>query len=234
MNNNFEVRYAEEIRADATSGMVYGKAIAFNKESTLLGGQFREIIKPSAATEEFLSKQTIVMKFNHLPDSVLAKYSPNSQKNSLRWSVDSEGVYFEFRAKKGDQYIIDSINAGDLSNCSFSFKISPESGSQTFEKRSDQTYLRTVTKIEKIRDFSLVISPAYEDTFVNTRGLDEFKQQEEIEKLKKDAEDINAEKRKADAGAPVAETIESVPEEVIAIDYSKYEQAITKYKHNNE
>lgn len=179
-NNNIEIRYAEELRADSNTGMVYGTAIVFNKESVLMGGQFKEIIKPSAATEDFLKQQDIVMKFNHQPDSVLARYSPNNQRNSLKFNVDSVGVHFEFRAKKGDQYILDSINAGDLTACSFAFRVASTDGAEVWEKRDDKTYLRTVNQFEIVKDFSIVINPAYESTSVNTRKFDEFKQAEEI------------------------------------------------------
>jgi hypothetical protein len=162
--------------------MIYGTAIPFNSESILMGGKFREVVKPSAATADFLAGQEIIMRYNHQPDSVLARYSPNAQRNSLRFSVDSVGVHFEFRAKKGDQYILDSINAGDINACSFAFRAAD--GGEVWEKRSDGTYLRTLTKLDKVADFSLVISPSYEATSVNTRGLDELKQKEEAEKIK--------------------------------------------------
>jgi HK97 family phage prohead protease len=181
-NNDIEVRYATELRADSNNNMVYGTAIVFNSESILMGGKVREVVKPSAATAEFLAQQEIVMKYNHQPDSVLAKYSPNAQRNSLKFSVDSVGVHFEFRAKKGDQYILDSINAGDISACSFAFRAAD--AGNTLEKRSDGTYLRTLNKLDKVADFSLVISPAYEQTSVSVRGLNEFIEAEELAKIK--------------------------------------------------
>lgn len=182
LNNDIEVRYATELRADSNNNMVYGTAIVFNSESILMGGKVREVIKPSAATADFLSQQEIVMKYNHQPDSVLAKYSPNAQRNSLKFSVDSVGVHFEFRAKKGDQYLLDSIQAGDISACSFAFRAADDGN--TLEKRSDGTYLRTLNKLDIVKDFSLVISPAYEQTSVSVRGLNEFIEKEEAEKVK--------------------------------------------------
>jgi uncharacterized protein len=191
-NNNIEIRYATELRADTTTGTVYGTAIVFSCESELMGGQFREKIMPSAATEDFLKTQDIVMKYNHQPDSILARYSPNNQRNSLKFSVDSVGVHFEFRAKKSDAWLLESIANGDLSACSFAFRVAPSEGAEQWEKRSDNTYLRTVNQFESVKDFSIVINPAYEATSVNTRGLDEFKQKEELQ-VKESAEKLKVE-----------------------------------------
>ena len=190
--NIIETRYATELRANAETGIVSGTAIVFNKESNLLGGQFREIIRPSAATEEFLRSQDIVMKFNHAEDSILARYRADGQRNSLGFSVDEVGVHFQFKAKTKDAGLLESIAAGDLNACSFAFRVSPEVNAEAWEKRNDGTYIRTINKFDVVRDFSIVIDPAYSDTTVSMRGIDELKQQEELkvqEELKRKEEE---------------------------------------------
>lgn len=191
---NLELRYAQEIRANTETGSIYGTAIVFDSESVDLGG-FNEIITREAATQEFLEQQDIVMLYNHNQDKgVLARYSPNRQRNSLHFTVDERGVHFEFKAKKNDAWLLESIENGDLNACSFAFRVAD--GGEKWEKRADGTYLRTVNKFDIVQDFSIVVFPAYESTSVNKRGLDELKQQEELQK-QKDKEE--AEKREAEA-----------------------------------
>jgi len=184
VTDNIETRYNQELRADIDNGTITGTAIVFNTESNLIGGQFNEIIKPSAATEEFLRGQDIVMKFNHLPDSILARYRPDGERNSLRFNVDQRGVHFSFKPKVKDRGLLESIKDGDLSSASFSFRLSGEPNSESWERRNDGTILRTITKFDAVKDFSLVIDPAYSDAEVSTRGLDEFKEGEELDKVK--------------------------------------------------
>jgi HK97 family phage prohead protease len=187
---NLELRYAQEIRANTETGIISGTPIVFDSESVDLGG-FNEIITREAATQEFLEQQDIVMLYNHNQDKgVLARYSPNRQRNSLHFTVDERGVHFEFKAKKNDAWLLESIENGDLNACSFAFRVAD--GGEKWEKRADGTYLRTVNKFDIVQDFSIVVFPAYKATSCNTRGLDELKQQEELQK-QKDKEE--AEKR---------------------------------------
>jgi HK97 family phage prohead protease len=180
---NLEVRYITELRANTEDNIVRGTAIVFNSESVDMG--FREVIKPEAATEEFLNTQDIVMLYNHNQDSGVLARSKNG-KGSLKFNVDERGVNFEFKAKKKDAGIVESIAAGDLDACSFAFRIAD--GGEQWEKRNDGTYLRTISKFDAVQDFSVVVFPAYAATSINTRGLDELKQAEEL-KLQKEKED---------------------------------------------
>jgi HK97 family phage prohead protease len=138
------------------------------------------------------------MKYQHQPDSVLARYRPDGQRNSLHFNVDERGVHFNFKAKQKDAGILEDIQNGDLSACSFSFKVPTEKGAERWEKRSDGTYLRTINKFSKVADFSIVITPAYPQTMVSTRGLDELRQSEELEaqKVREAQEAIDLQKAK--------------------------------------
>jgi HK97 family phage prohead protease len=220
--NLVETRYITELRANQETGIVSGTAIVFNQESNLLGGQFREIIRPSAATDEFLKTQDIVMKYNHNEDSILARYRKDGQRNSLAFNVDERGVHFQFKAKAKDGGLLESIASGDLNSCSFAFRVSPETNSESWEKRNDGTYLRTISKFDVVKDFSIVIDPAYENTSVSTRGLDELKNKEELQK-------IEDEKKKADE-LKKQEDQKKENEARLLEYYKKYEDKITALK----
>jgi HK97 family phage prohead protease len=221
---NLELRYATELRANSDTGIITGTAIVFNSESELLGGEFREKIMPSAATEDFLKTQDIVMKYQHGDDSILARYSPKNTRNSLKFSVDERGVNFEFKAKKKDMWIIDSINDGDLNACSFAFRVSPDDGSENWEQRFDGTYLRTINKFDKVADFSIVITPAYSETSCNTRGLDELKAAEEAK-----LQQVQREQEVKEIEEQVKQKFEEVNEKIINY-YKKYEDILSTLK----
>jgi uncharacterized protein len=176
-NQDLEVRYIKEIRADISEGIVRGTAIVFNSESQDLGG-FTEVIKPESVTREFLDNQDIVMLYNHNADSGVLARSKNG-KGTLNYSIDERGVNFEFKAKSKDSGIVESIAAGDLDACSFAFRVAK--GGEKIEKRENGMYLRTISAFEKLADFSIVVNPAYTDTTVNTRKLAEFKELLELD-----------------------------------------------------
>lgn len=198
MENNLEVRYITELRADPEKGIITGRAIVFDSESQDLGG-FKEVVKPEAVTREFLDKQDIVMLYNHNADYGVLARSKNG-KGSLKYDIDEQGVTFEFKAKRKDQGIVESIAAGDLDACSFAFRIGEEG--DKWEKRSDGSYLRTISGFDCVRDFSLVVNPAYTATSVDVRKLDELRKKEEedksntVQKNKEEEESKKEEQRK--------------------------------------
>ncbi len=152
---------------------IKGTAIVFNKESSLLQGMFKEIIKPEAATQDFINRCDIIMVWNH-EDQHIPMARSKFGKGTLKIEVTSSGVNFSFKARntpQGDE-ILAAVRCGDVDSCSFSF-IVPEGGDQ-WTNKPDGTYLRTVTKFELIRDFSLVNDPAYVEA--SCRSLDKVKQ----------------------------------------------------------
>ncbi len=173
METNIEKRYAVELRATGDSRTISGTAIVFNTESQLLGGMFTEIIKPEAVSADLLSKSDILLLFNHEDDDIPLARSKYG-KGSLKIAITANGVDFSFDARKtpqGDE-ILSAVRSGDVDSCSFAFCVADD-GDEWFSK-PDGTYLRTITKFEEIRDFSLVNSPAY--TEATCRSLDKFKE----------------------------------------------------------
>ena len=173
MENNFEKRFIE--LREVNDRTITGQAIVFGSESKDLGG-FTEIIEPTAIDDTLINNSDIVMLYNHNEDDGILARS-NKGKGTLKISIREDGVDFSFKAKntaKGDE-VLESVKNGDLSACSFAFRVA--SGGDKFEKRSDGSYLRTIKKIELLRDFSIVSNPAYEKTSV--RSFDEFVKNEE-------------------------------------------------------
>ena len=161
-----------EVRTVGNSRIVEGYGIVFNKPSRLIENRFYEIIKPEAV-EGILENSDVLALLNHdITRGVLAR-STNGQ-GSLKLTVDNKGVKYSFVAPNfglGDE-LVEGIRRGDIKGSSFSFKI--DRGGDSFERRNDGSYVRTITKFATILDMSPCYREAYEDTTVALRSLDEF------------------------------------------------------------
>lgn len=166
--------------SDDNSRTVEGYALVFNKESADLGG-FTEVIDRNALNEETLQKCDIKCWLNHDEKrGILARYKRG--KGSLQLTIDEIGLHYRFEAPKnalGDE-LIENLKRGDIDSSSFAFTLAAEGG-QKLEKRGGK-FLRTILKFEQIYDVSPVYDPAYSDTTVATRSINEV-QKIEAEKL---------------------------------------------------
>ncbi len=160
--------------ADPSQGesrTVIGTAIVFDAESEVLddwGYKFREVIKPSAATMEFLNTQDIKMNLLHERDLTLARC--NKGEGSLRLTVDDKGVNFEFEAPKCDigDRCLEMVRRGDYSGCSFEFW--PDE--YDIEERDGGKDVKiTHKKFRAITALTIGMDPAYKQTSVNAREL---------------------------------------------------------------
>jgi uncharacterized protein len=149
--------------------MVEGYAIVFNKESRNLGG-FTEIIEPEAI-EGILDKSDILCLLNHSEErGVLAR--SKFGKGSLKLEVDDTGLKYRFETPAtalGDE-LLEGLRRGDISTSSFAFTIEGDK----WEKRSNGTYLRKITKFKELFDVSPVYKEAYPDTSVALRKMEEL------------------------------------------------------------
>ena len=159
--------------AQGESRTITGTAIVFNAESEVLdewGYKFREVILPEAAQMEFLNTQDI--KLNMLHDRQLTVARANKGKGSLRLSVDEKGVNFEFEAPKCDigDRCLEMVRRGDYSGCSFEFY--PEDY-DVEERNNGQDVKITHRKFRAITALTIGLDPAYKQTSVNARELQE-------------------------------------------------------------
>lgn len=151
---------------------ITGYAVVFESESNDLG--FIEVIKRGAITQELVDNCDIFCKFNHDDNKVLAR--SNKGKGSLKLTVDDKGLRYEFEAPNTDlgNELLEYIKRGDLYQSSFAFALAPDdTTAQKWEKRNG-TYYRTIYKIAALYDVSPVWQPAYSETSVDKRSLDEY------------------------------------------------------------
>lgn len=161
---------------------IEGYAIVFNSQSEDLG--FREVITPSAVTEDTINTSDVFCLFNHNPDKVLARCRYG--EGSLSLSIDEKGLKYSFQAPNTElgNELIEHIRRGEIDGSSFAFIVSSEEGSEVWENINGTTH-RTINKIECLVDVSPVWQPAYSATSVNARAkkmLNEM-EKEKLEKL---------------------------------------------------
>lgn len=170
---NREVR-SFNLNADNDSRLISGYAIVFNSMSNDLGG-FREIISPTAVTEELIANSDVVFNYAHNDNNILAR--SNKGEGTLELSVDERGLYFAFEMPKtalGDQ-ILESIKRGDISKCSFCFSLDNDE-CETWTRDADNNIIRTINSISGLYDCAIVVHPAYDETEVSNRSLEKVKE----------------------------------------------------------
>jgi HK97 family phage prohead protease len=155
--------------AKSTGRTVRGYAALFNSRSAVLhdrGGEFVEVIAPGAFDGADTSQVHALL--NHDANFILAR-----QKNgagSLKIGTDSTGLFYEFESPAtslGDD-VVELLRRGDLDQSSFAFQVAPGGDSFTTEKNG--TRLRTIRKVSRLLDVSLVANPAYPAASVGVRN----------------------------------------------------------------
>ena len=185
--SNREIRAMETIKAvDDEQMIVEGYALRFNTLSNDLGG-FVETISPEALKEADLSDVRCLI--DHDSSKVLGR----TVSETLELKVDDEGLYFRCQLPDTTyaNNLYTSIKRKDINQCSFGFILSEDDG-DSFEKRDDGLFKRTIRKIKSLFDVSIVTYPAYNDTSVEPalRSIENIKQEEQAM--------IKAEQRKLD------------------------------------
>ncbi|KSV79539.1 peptidase U35 [Sinorhizobium sp. GW3] len=165
--SEFEKRVAQqvELRADESgTKTLTGYAAVFNS-STDIGGYFTEQIAPGAFAETI--KGDVRCLFNHQSGNVLGR----TKSGTLRLSEDSHGLRFEVDLPDTvlGKDVGTLVARGDISGCSFDFRAMKQSWDDTVDPPR-----RTLEKVE-ISEVSIVTFPAYADTTVGVRSLDEWR-----------------------------------------------------------
>lgn len=159
--------YSCRVSAQEESRTVEGYALLFDTPSD--GLSFEEVIEPGAM-DGVLEKSDVFALMNHdRYRGVLARSKQG--KGSLHLEIDAKGLKYSFEAPKtalGDE-LLENIRRGEVDESSFAFAVE----SDTWEKRSDGTWKRTIHKFEEIYDVSPVYTAAYSKTSVYMRGQEQ-------------------------------------------------------------
>ena len=164
----------EHVREDGTkepSRTIYGRAIVFNKVfeyEDYWGDKYRETIKPSACTKEFLESQDIKLNLLHKREMSIAR--SNCGVGNLSYSVSDEGVDFEFEAPNCDlgDRALEMVRSGVYTGCSFEF-YPKDYECKKKEEEGKTVYEINHTAFEKLTAFTIAMDPAYKETTVDCR-----------------------------------------------------------------
>jgi HK97 family phage prohead protease len=191
-NSNLEIRsIVSEIRSlEEESRKISGLAIPAEARSELLYGEFYETISKDALTEDLINSMDIKLYVNH--DASQGTFARSKYgKGSLRLFVTDRGIEFETElpnTAQGDM-LLEGIRRGDYDALSFAF--APDKDEWT--ENEDGTYNRTIRSIAFLDEISLLsVAPAYEQTEVNCRSLENFKEEQRQAKEKKDKEILDS------------------------------------------
>ncbi|PTL37646.1 HK97 family phage prohead protease [Alkalicoccus saliphilus] len=161
-----ELRIAELRAADPageSSLVLSGRPIVFGHSTTINApfGQYIEVIQRGALDDADLSD--VRLMYNHDMNKIPLARTPKT----MHLTLDPAGL--ELRAELPDtedgRSVHTAVVRGDLSGMSFAFKV-PKGGSHYDAK----TNIRTISKIEKVYECSIVAFPAYPQTSVEARS----------------------------------------------------------------
>lgn len=139
---------------------ISGYAASFNVLSSDLGG-FREQISPGAFALSLSSGADVKALFNHDPSKLLGRI----KARTLKVWEDARGLCFRCMLDKSNTdhtNLHSAIKRGDISECSFGFKVPPDGDVwDEAEENSVRFVRRTLRKVDLL-DVSAVTYPAYD------------------------------------------------------------------------
>lgn len=165
---NIERRNLGTMNAEA--GQLVGYASVFNSLSEDLGG-FKERIDPKAFNRTLGSGMDVRALVNHDTTLVLGRRS----NGTLTLAVDATGLKVSITPPKTSYAndLLELVGRGDVSQMSFGFMIA--SGGEAWSNE-DGLKVRTVTDLDLL-EVSVVSIPAYSDTTVALRNLQDWNRQ---------------------------------------------------------
>lgn len=170
-----EIRVAS-LRATNPEGeekalLIEGMAIPYNTPTTIKEafGEYTEVIRSGALDQADLTDSRLL--YNHDLNKIPLARVPKT----MTFDVGPAGLTVQAQLPDTEEgrSVYTAVKRGDLSGMSFGFKV-PKDGSQYDPK----TNTRTISKIEKIYEISIVPFPAYPTTSVEARS--------QIEDIKKE------------------------------------------------
>lgn len=158
-----------ELRAAGADGQprtITGYAAVFGSDADI-AGYFIERIAPGAFAQAIARPDDVRALWNHSDNYVLGRTSAGT----LKLEEDNRGLKVEITPPDTQwaRDLVTSIERGDVTQMSFCFRARREEWDETGE-----IPIRTLLEVELL-DVSPVTYPAYEDTEVGVRSLQDFR-----------------------------------------------------------
>lgn len=153
-----------EVRATEKGRTIGGYAAVFNSTAEI-GASFHEVIKPGAFRAAV--SQDVRALIDHDSGRVIGR----STSGTLRLTEDDVGlaVEIDLPETQDGRDLATLIERGDVSGMSFGFVVTKQTWDDTTEPPS-----RTIEEVD-LREVSVVAFPAYDDTSIALRSLNEVR-----------------------------------------------------------
>jgi HK97 family phage prohead protease len=164
----WERRASGECRVDLQQNRkIRGYALVFNTLSRDLGG-FKEVILPEAVDRTLNQALDVRALVDHDSSKVLGR----TKAGTLSLKKNSRGLQIEIDPPNttAARDILESVQRGDVTGMSFGFRVLTDDW-----RMEDGLPVRDVSDME-ISEVSIVTFPAYPDTSVSLRALQQFKE----------------------------------------------------------
>jgi HK97 family phage prohead protease len=158
-----------ELRTDGKTPTIVGHAAIFNRLSEDLGG-FREVVLPGAFKRALRGDDDVRALVDHDPSKVIGR----ARAGTLKLKKDEDGLHVTIKPPNTTvgQDIVESIGRGDVDSMSFGFRTITDHW-----ETQDEEEIRYLEEVE-LFDVSPVTYPAYVDTDVAVRSLQQWKSSE--------------------------------------------------------
>lgn len=156
-----------ELRAEGAGKVAKGYVALFNSR-TQIGDYFYEIIAPGAFTESLRNADVLAL-IAHDTGRVIGR----TKAGTLRLAEDNKGLFVEIdlpNTSDGRDLAV-QLERGDISGMSFGFRVTHEEWDET-----GQIPTRTIHQVD-LREVSAVAFPAYPDTTLALRSLEEARKE---------------------------------------------------------
>lgn len=159
---------------DGDRDRIEGYAAVFNEE-TVIGGWFREVIRPGAFARTIKEKQDVRALKNHDPNLLLAR----TKNGSLSIQEDKRGLWIEFDSPDTStgRDVVEEIRVGLIDEMSFAFTTHGPDGDKwdETETKDGKLPLRELIDLDTY-DVSPVTFAAYKGTEVGLRSAESIYQ----------------------------------------------------------
>ncbi len=181
---NVEPLRLRESSNGGESRIIEGYALKFGTRSVLINdywSSYSEILEPGCLTEAILDEQDIKLTMFHDRQLILAR--SNKGQGTLHYEVDAVGVRFwaEMPHTTDGDKALELVRRGDIAGCSFCYSTDEaDSENAVSYERTDEKneygesiLIRHVKRIDHVYDFTLAADPAYEQTEVSRREIEQ-------------------------------------------------------------
>lgn len=185
LNSNLELREVGEEK----EVHLQGYALTFDSVSEDLG--FRETIRKGALDN--CNMDNVVLNFNHDMSKPLARNKKSNGKGSLTLTIDEKGLFFDAipTDTSYSRDLLENMKEGLLGKCSFAFSLDfndKDSQSWDWDDGMRGYDFRTINKIDRLYDVSIVTNPAYESTSCTSYTRAKEEMNDELKKAKENRE----------------------------------------------